>query len=72
MHLAFRIPYMDDYVIKLCKQEAQVIQKHENVHIPNIGQGEARHRKDVGLILGCDRLCGLVVRVLGYRPGGLG
>jgi hypothetical protein len=33
-----------DY-IKLCRQQAEVIQNHENVNDRNTGQGEERHRK---------------------------
>jgi hypothetical protein len=36
---------MYDYIIKLCRQQAEVIQNHENEHVCGIGQGEARHRK---------------------------
>jgi hypothetical protein len=32
-------------MIKLCKQQAEVILNHDNENIPYIGQGEARHRK---------------------------
>jgi hypothetical protein len=45
VHMDFHIPYMYDYITKLCRQQAQVIQNHENIHVRNIGQGEARHRK---------------------------
>jgi hypothetical protein len=45
MHISFKIPYIYDFITKLCKQQAQVIRRHENIHIRNIGQGEARHRK---------------------------
>jgi hypothetical protein len=30
MHMAFQIPYVNDYITKLCRQEAQVIQNYEN------------------------------------------
>jgi hypothetical protein len=30
---------------KLCRQQAEVIQKHENEHVRGIGQGEASRRK---------------------------
>jgi hypothetical protein len=30
---------------KLSRQQAEVIQNHENANVRNIGQGEARHRK---------------------------
>jgi hypothetical protein len=39
MHVAFQIPYVYDYIIKSCRQQAEVIQNHEN------GIGEAPHRK---------------------------
>jgi hypothetical protein len=32
---------MYDYIAKLCRQQAQVIQNHENLLVRNIGQGEA-------------------------------
>jgi hypothetical protein len=37
---------------KLCRQQAEVIQNHENDNVRNIGQGEARHRKYKRLKLG--------------------
>jgi hypothetical protein len=33
LHLAFKIPYVDDYVTKVCRREAEVILNHEN---PNV------------------------------------
>jgi hypothetical protein len=45
MHISFQIPYVYDYIIKLCRKQAQVIQHHENIHVRNNGQGEAQHRK---------------------------
>jgi hypothetical protein len=49
--MAFKIPYVYDYITKLCRQQAEVIQNHDNKNIHNIGQGEARHRgyKRLGL-----------------------
>jgi len=32
-------------MIKLAKQQTEVVQFHENENIRNIRQGEARHRK---------------------------
>jgi hypothetical protein len=29
-----------DYITKLCRQQAEVIQNHENKNVRNIGQGE--------------------------------
>jgi hypothetical protein len=40
-HTSLQIPYVYDYIAKLCRQQAQVIQHHENIHVRNIGQGEA-------------------------------
>jgi hypothetical protein len=37
---------------KLCRQQAEVKQNHDNVNVRNIGQGEARHRKYKRLKLG--------------------
>jgi hypothetical protein len=52
MHISFQIPYVYDFITKLCKQQAKVIQHHENTDVRNIGQGEARHRKYKRLKLG--------------------
>jgi hypothetical protein len=52
LHKAFSIPYIYDYITKLSRQQAEVIQNHENVNVRNIGQGEARHRKYKRLKLG--------------------
>jgi hypothetical protein len=41
----FSISYIYDYITKLSRQQAEVIQNHENVNVSNIGQSEARHRK---------------------------
>jgi hypothetical protein len=38
-HKAFSIPYIYDYITKLSRQQAEVIQNHENVNVRNIGQG---------------------------------
>jgi hypothetical protein len=52
LHMAFKIPYLHDFVTRLCKQQAAVILNHENINIRNIGQDEARHRKYKRLHLG--------------------
>jgi hypothetical protein len=38
--------------IKLCSQQAEVIQIHENEHVRGMGQGEERYRKYKRLKLG--------------------
>jgi hypothetical protein len=52
MHMAFQVPYIYDYIAKLCRQQAEVIQNHENANVRDIGKGEARHRKYKRLELG--------------------
>jgi hypothetical protein len=44
MHVAFQIPYVYDYITKSLRQQAEVIQNHENENVLYIGQGEAQHR----------------------------
>jgi hypothetical protein len=51
LHIAYKISYVYDY-IKLCRQQAEVIQNHDKEKVRNIGQGEARHRKYKRLKLG--------------------
>jgi hypothetical protein len=41
-----------DYITKLCTQQEKVIQNHKNIQVPNIEQGETRHRKYKRLKLG--------------------
>jgi hypothetical protein len=45
MHVAFQIPYVYDYITKLYRQQAEVIQNHEHENVRYIEQGEAPHRK---------------------------
>jgi hypothetical protein len=52
LHLAFKIPYVYDYITKLCRRQAEVILNYENPNVRAIGQGEPRHRKYKGLKLG--------------------
>jgi hypothetical protein len=52
LHEAFNIPYIYDYITKLCRQQAEIIQNHEYANVRNIGQGEAQHRKHKRLKLG--------------------
>jgi hypothetical protein len=37
----------------LCRQQAEVMQNHENEQVSGIGQGEARHRRYKRHKLGC-------------------
>jgi hypothetical protein len=52
MHQVFHIPYVYDYITKSCRQQAEVIQNHENAVVRYIGQDEVRHRKYKRLKLG--------------------
>jgi hypothetical protein len=45
-------PYLNDFITKLCSQQAAVILNHENVNNRSIGQGEAQHKKNKRLKLG--------------------
>jgi hypothetical protein len=45
LHLAFKIPYVYDYITKLCRRQVEVILNYENPNVRAIGQGEASHRK---------------------------
>jgi hypothetical protein len=52
LHLAFKIPYVYDYITKLCRRQAEVILNHKNPNVCATGQGEPRHRKHKRLKLG--------------------
>jgi hypothetical protein len=49
--MAFKLPYVYNYITKLCRQEAEVVQNHENANVRSIEQGERRHRNKRGLNL---------------------
>jgi hypothetical protein len=50
--MAFHLPYVYDYMTKLCRQQATIILNHNNENVLYIGQSEARHRKYKRLKLG--------------------
>jgi hypothetical protein len=51
--VAFKIPYIYDFVTKLCRQrQKQKSQNHENVNVHNIGQGKTQCIKYKRHILG--------------------
>jgi hypothetical protein len=52
LHLAFNIPYVYDYITKLCRRQAEIILNYENPNVRAIGQGESRHRRHKKLKLG--------------------
>jgi hypothetical protein len=47
LHVTFKIPYFDDFVAKLCMQQAEFIQNH-GPNVRDIGQGEVQHRMCIG------------------------
>jgi hypothetical protein len=40
LHMAFKIQYVYDYITRLCRQQSEVIQNHDNENVRGIGQGE--------------------------------
>jgi hypothetical protein len=52
LQTAFNLSYVYDYITKLRKRQAEVIQNHENEHVRGIGQGDAKRRKYKRLKLG--------------------
>jgi hypothetical protein len=52
LHKVFKIPYVYDFIAKLCRRQAEILQNHNNDKVRNIGQGETRHRKYKQLKLG--------------------
>jgi hypothetical protein len=45
LHVAFKIPYVYDYINKLCRTQAEVILNHVNSNVCGTGHGVARHKK---------------------------
>jgi hypothetical protein len=52
LNTTFGLPCVYDYTTKIFRQQAEVIQNHENEHFRGIGQSDARHRKYKRLKLG--------------------
>jgi hypothetical protein len=50
--VAFKLPYVYDFITKLCRTQTEVILNHVNPKLRGIGQGEAMHRKYKRLKLG--------------------
>jgi hypothetical protein len=48
----FTLPYIYNYIEKIWRRQAEVIQNHESEHVRSIEQGEASHRKYKRLKLG--------------------
>jgi len=45
MFREYRHGFIYDFITELCRQQAKIIQNHENVNVSNIGQGEAYKKK---------------------------
>jgi hypothetical protein len=45
LHTAFQVSCIYDYIMKLCRQQEEAIQNHENANIRDIGKGEAPTQK---------------------------
>jgi hypothetical protein len=43
--MALQEPHIYDHVTKLCRQQAEVVQNHENANFGNIGNAESQDRK---------------------------
>jgi hypothetical protein len=52
LHRAFQLPYVYDYITKICRKQAEVMQIHDDVNVRNIGKNEAQYRKYKRLKLG--------------------
>jgi hypothetical protein len=45
LHMAFRLPYIYDYIMKWCRQQAEVVQNYGNANVGDIGKRKAWNRK---------------------------
>jgi hypothetical protein len=52
LHVASQIPYVYDYITKLCRTQAEIILNHVNPHVRGTGQGDSGRRKYKRLTLG--------------------
>jgi hypothetical protein len=49
LHVAFKIPHVYDYITKLWRAQAELTLNYVNRNVRGIGQGEARHRRNLNL-----------------------
>jgi hypothetical protein len=45
LQVVFKIPYVYNYITKLCRTQAELILNHVKENVHGIGQGEAGHKK---------------------------
>jgi hypothetical protein len=62
--MTFKLLYVYDYITTLCRQQAEVIQNHENANVWNIEQGKAHKRLKLGGGQAYDRSSGLTAIVV--------
>jgi predicted secreted Zn-dependent protease len=55
MYVALKIPYVYDYINKLCRTQAEVILNHVNPTVRDTGQEETMHREYTRLKLRGDQ-----------------
>jgi hypothetical protein len=56
MHAEFQIPYVDDFITKMCRK-LEVIQNNDNENVRSLGNSEAQHRKHKRPKLGGGQAC---------------
>jgi hypothetical protein len=44
LHIALKIAYLYDFITKVCRKQAEVIQNYENPNVHNIRQGDPQHK----------------------------
>jgi len=52
MHMAVQSPYVYDFVLKTCRNQAEIIPNHYNEDVSSTGNGEAQRRKQKLIICG--------------------
>jgi hypothetical protein len=67
--VAFKIPYVYDYITKLFRIQAEVILNHVNPNVSGIGQREAMDRKCERLKLGGGQAYDQSADKLQFRSG---
>jgi hypothetical protein len=55
LHMAFQVPYIYDYITKLCRQQAEVLQNDENANFHDIRKVKPDTENNKGLKLGCNQ-----------------
>jgi hypothetical protein len=56
LHTVFNVPYVYDYITKLCRKQAEATQNHENDRVRSMRQGETRYIRYKCLKFGSDQV----------------